>query len=51
MIKQVLALRRPRGGRGRADGPQIGPVGGGESGRALEQLPLPLLGNLSREEG
>lgn len=51
MMEQVLALRRPRGGKGRADGAQIGPVRGGESGRALEQLPLPLLGDLSREEG
>lgn len=50
-MEQVLALRRPRGGRGRADGAQVGSVGGGESGRALEQLPLPLLGDLSREEG
>lgn len=47
MMEQVLDLRRPRGGRGRADGTQIGPMGGRESGRALEQLPLPLLGNLS----
>lgn len=47
MVKQVLALRWPGGGRGWADGAQIGPMGGRESGRALEQLPLPLLGNLS----
>lgn len=48
MLEQVLDLRRPRGGgRGRADGTKVGPVGGGESGRALEQLPLPLLGDLS----
>lgn len=51
MVQQVLVFRRPGGRRGRADGTQIGSVGGGESGRALEQLPLPLLGNLSWEEG
>ena len=50
-MEKVLDLRRPRGGRGRTDSTQVGPVGGGESGRALEQLPLPLLGNLSWEEG
>lgn len=48
MLEQVLDLRKPRGGgRGRADGTQVSPVGGGESDRALEQLPLPLLGKLS----
>lgn len=53
MVEEVVVgVRRPgRGGRGRTDGTQVSPVGGGESGRALEQLPLPLLGNLSREEG
>lgn len=51
-LQQVLDLRGTRGGgRGRADGTQVGPVGGGESGGALEQLPLPLLCDLSREEG
>ena len=48
MLEQVLDLRKPRGGvGGRADGTQVSPVGGGESGRALEELPLPLLGDLS----
>lgn len=47
MMEKVLFLKRSRGERGWADGTQIGPVRGGESGRALEQLPLPLLGNLS----
>lgn len=50
-VEKMLLLRRSRRGRGRADGTQISPVGGGESGRALEQLPLSLLGNLSWEEG
>lgn len=48
MLKQVVGLKWPSGGgKGRADSTQVGLVGGGESGRALEQLPLPLLGNLS----
>lgn len=52
VLEQVVGLGRPQGGGGRrADGAQVGPVGGGESGRALEQLPLPLLSDLSREEG
>lgn len=51
LMEKVLFLRRSRSGRGRADGAQICSVGGGKSGGALEQLPFPLLGDLSREEG
>ena len=51
VLEEVVGLGRPGGRRGRADGTQVGPVGGGERGGALEQLPLPLLGDLSREEG
>lgn len=51
MMEKLLFLRRSGSGRGRADGAQISSVGGGKGGRALEQLPFPLLGNLSREEG
>lgn len=51
MVEQVVGFRPNGGGKGWADGTQVGPMGGGESGRALEQLPLPLLGDLSREEG
>lgn len=51
MVEKVLLLRKSRSRRGWADGAQISSVGGGKSGRALEQLPFPLLGNLSWEEG
>lgn len=52
MLEQVMGLMGHQGrGGGWVDGTQVGPVGGGESGGALEQLPLPLLSDLSREEG